>query len=196
MALVVTLAVTVNITVTIIVTLTVNVTLIVTLTVNVTIIVTLTVNLTIIVTFIANVTMIVTLTANVTIIVTLTANVTIIVTLTVVTFADDWFRMYYEWNTEMDVMSFINSQHHLKRRQSEIQVRMSREPRGGIGEGHSKAVIAYSMCMRVLATEIENFRKILVASARTHACGEKTLLSSRWTLIGSELSSPPLELIA
>jgi len=43
-------------------------------------------------------------------------------------------------------------------------------------------------CIRVLATEI--FGKISVASTRTHGHGEETLLSSGWTLIGSELSSP------
>ena len=43
-------------------------------------------------------------------------------------------------------------------------------------------------CNRVLATEICG--KISVASMRTLGHGEKTLLSSGWTLIGSELSSP------
>jgi len=40
----------------------------------------------------------------------------------------------------------------------------------------------------VLATEI--LGKILVASSRTLGCCEEPLLSSGWTLIGSELSSP------
>jgi len=40
----------------------------------------------------------------------------------------------------------------------------------------------------VLATEI--FRKISVASTQTHGRGEETQLSSGWTLIESELSSP------
>jgi len=40
----------------------------------------------------------------------------------------------------------------------------------------------------VLGTEI--FGKTLVASVRTLGHGEETLLSSGWTLVGSELSSP------
>jgi len=43
-------------------------------------------------------------------------------------------------------------------------------------------------CIRVLATKI--LGKILVASTRTLGRGEEPLLSSGWTLIGSELSSP------
>jgi len=46
----------------------------------------------------------------------------------------------------------------------------------------------YTRCIRVLAIEI--FPKISVASMRTLGRGEETLLSSGWTLIGSELSSP------
>jgi len=42
--------------------------------------------------------------------------------------------------------------------------------------------------IRVLATEF--FGKISVASAQTLGRGEETLLSSGWTLIGSELPSP------
>ena len=34
------------------------------------------------------------------------------------------------------------------------------------------------------------FGMILVASMQTHGRGEETLLSSGWTLIGSELPSP------
>ena len=45
-------------------------------------------------------------------------------------------------------------------------------------------------CICALATEI--FGKIPVASTRTHDCGEEKQLSSGWTLIGSELSSPNL----
>jgi len=40
----------------------------------------------------------------------------------------------------------------------------------------------------MLATEI--FEEIWVASMQTHGRGEGTQLSSGWTLIGSELSSP------
>jgi len=43
-------------------------------------------------------------------------------------------------------------------------------------------------CICVLTTEI--LGEISVASARTLGHGEETLLSSGWTLIGSELSSP------
>jgi len=43
-------------------------------------------------------------------------------------------------------------------------------------------------CIRMLATE--TFGKISVASSRTLCCGAQTLLSSRWTLIESELCSP------
>jgi len=42
----------------------------------------------------------------------------------------------------------------------------------------------------VLTTKV--FEKISVASMQTHGHGEETLLSSGWTLIGSELSSPNL----
>jgi len=44
------------------------------------------------------------------------------------------------------------------------------------------------LCICVLVTEF--LRKISVASTRTLSRGEVPLLSSRWTLIGSELSSP------
>jgi len=40
----------------------------------------------------------------------------------------------------------------------------------------------------VLATNF--FGKFSVTNAQRHVCGEKTQLSSGWTLIGSELSSP------
>ena len=40
----------------------------------------------------------------------------------------------------------------------------------------------------MLATEL--FGKLSVTSTRRLGRGEKTLLSTRWTLIGSELSSP------
>jgi len=43
-------------------------------------------------------------------------------------------------------------------------------------------------CIRVFATE--TLEKISVASTQTHGRGEKMHLSSGWTLIGSELSSP------
>ena len=43
-------------------------------------------------------------------------------------------------------------------------------------------------CIRMLATEF--LGKISVASTRTLGCDEEPLLSSGWTLIGSELSSP------
>ena len=39
-------------------------------------------------------------------------------------------------------------------------------------------------------TRDQNFEIFLVASIQTHGRGEKTQLSSGWTLIGSELSSP------
>ena len=45
-------------------------------------------------------------------------------------------------------------------------------------------------CIRVLETEI--LEKISVVSTRTLSCGEGPLLSSGWTLVGSELSSPNL----
>jgi len=48
--------------------------------------------------------------------------------------------------------------------------------------------IDINRCIRVLATEI--FGEISVASTRTHGRGEEMLLSSGWTLIRSELSSP------
>jgi len=49
-------------------------------------------------------------------------------------------------------------------------------------------LVANNRCICVLSTEI--FRKVSVASMRTHDHGEETQLSSGWTLIGSELSSP------